>query len=115
MPSTTDYNFGQTVLVQFPFTDQIGLKRRPAVVVSSSNYHRQRPDLILLAITSQLREVPDLFDVLVSDWRAAGLLRPSAIKPVIFTIESSMILRTLGEMRSIDQNALRELLTRMLD
>ena len=72
MPSTTDYNFGQTVLVQFPFIDQIGLKRRPAVVVSSSNYHRQRPDLILLAITSQLREVPDLFDVLVSDWRAAG-------------------------------------------
>jgi mRNA interferase MazF len=114
MPSMTGYDFGQTVLVQFPFTDQIGLKRRPAVVVSSSAYHRRRPDLILLAITSQLGEIPDLLDVLVSDWRAAGLLRPSAIKPAIFTIESSTILRTLGEMTSNDQDALRELLTRML-
>ena len=35
MPPTTGYSFGTIVLVPFPFTDQSGIKRRPAVVVSS--------------------------------------------------------------------------------
>jgi hypothetical protein len=34
MPNTTDYRFGDLVLVPFPFTDQTGIKKRPAVVVS---------------------------------------------------------------------------------
>ena len=29
------YAFGDVVLVPFPFTDQTGIKKRPAVVVSS--------------------------------------------------------------------------------
>jgi hypothetical protein len=35
MPSTTAYQFGDLVLVPFPFTDQTGIKMRPAIVVSS--------------------------------------------------------------------------------
>ena len=36
MPSTTGYKFGDLVLVPFPFTDQTGIKKRPAIVVSST-------------------------------------------------------------------------------
>jgi mRNA interferase MazF len=32
------YSFGDVVLVPFPFTDQTGNKKRPAVVVSSAAY-----------------------------------------------------------------------------
>ena len=52
MPTTTGYSFGDIVLVLFPFTDQSGQKQRPAVVVSSAAYHRARPDVILMAVTS---------------------------------------------------------------
>ena len=45
----TGYEFGDIVLVPFPFTDQSATKRRPAVVISSSAYHRVRPDLIIMA------------------------------------------------------------------
>jgi hypothetical protein len=34
MPTTTAYEFGDVVLVAFPFTDQRERKKRPAVVVS---------------------------------------------------------------------------------
>ena len=33
------FSFGDVVLVPFPFTDQTGAKKRPAVVVSSSGYN----------------------------------------------------------------------------
>ena len=54
----TGYEFGDILLVPFPFTDQTTNERRPAVVVSSDAYHRERPDLIILAVTSQARPQP---------------------------------------------------------
>lgn len=54
MPNMTSFEFGQMVLVRFPFTDQRGGKQRPAVVVSSSAYNQARPDIILTAVTSQV-------------------------------------------------------------
>jgi len=54
----TAYNFGDVILVPFPFTDHNQSKQRPAVVVSSAGYHAERPDLILMAITSQVRSPP---------------------------------------------------------
>lgn len=55
MPPTTGYSFGDIVLVPFPFSDQSGTKRRPAVVVSSQRYHTERPDLVIMAVTSRVR------------------------------------------------------------
>jgi len=50
--------FGDVTVVPFPFKDQTAVKRRPAVVVSSERYNCGRPDLILMAITSQMRPTP---------------------------------------------------------
>jgi mRNA interferase MazF len=49
------YEFGDVVLVPFPFTNQKSFKKRPAVVVSSKAYNIAKPDIIIMAITSQLR------------------------------------------------------------
>jgi mRNA interferase MazF len=47
------YEFGAIVLVPFPFTDQSASKRRPAVVISKRAYNSARPDIVVMAVTSQ--------------------------------------------------------------
>ncbi len=91
----------------FPFTDQSTSKKRPAVVVSSNAYHQARPDLVIMAVTSQLRPTTHFGEVMVQDWQAAGLLKPSAIKPVITTIEQSLVIRAMGKLAPDDGAALR--------
>jgi mRNA interferase MazF len=109
----TRFEFGDVVLVPFPFTDQSNTKKRPAVVVSSAAYNAERPDLIILAITSQVR-AGDHFDAPVRDWRGTGLLKPSVIKPVIATIERGLVIRQMGRLSPNDQQALVKLMRAML-
>jgi len=80
------HSFGDVVLVPFPFTDQSGTKKRPAVIVSSRSYHARRRDLIIMAITSQVRSPLAFAEALVTDWQVAGLIKPSVLKPVFTTI-----------------------------
>lgn len=107
MPPTTRYSFGDIVLVPFPFTDQSAAKKRPAVVVSSSAYHDTRPDLIIMAVTSQMRPTSIIGEVHIRDWKGAGLIKPSVVKPVITTIEASLVLRRLGRLEPQEQQSLR--------
>ena len=76
MPLTTGYSFGDVELVPFPFTDQSGSKKRPAVVISSADYLAQRRDLATMAIASQIRPRPAFAEFTIADWRKAGLIAP---------------------------------------
>jgi mRNA interferase MazF len=76
MPPTTSYRFGDVVLVPFPFTDQSAAKKRPAVIVSSGQYHAHRPDVVLMAITSQVKPSLAFGEVSITDWKKAGLIKP---------------------------------------
>ena len=114
-----DLNFGSIVLVPFPFTSQAASKQRPGVVVSSRAYNLERPDLIMMAVTSQLRILPESagrpgMEVLLHHWQAAGLLKPSAVKPVFATFERRLVIRILGNLAGEDQEALRSAIGRIL-
>lgn len=100
------FEFGDIVLVPFPFTDQSAMKKRPAVVVSSQTYNTERPDLIILAVTSQIRPSNNFGEVIVNQWQQAGLLKPSAIKPVITTIEKNLVIKPMGRLTPPDREAL---------
>jgi len=101
------FEFGEIVLAPFPFTNQAAFKQRPAVVVSSRSYNAARPDVIIMPITSQLRPISGIGEVLIGEWRQANLLKPSAIKPIFATLEQKLILRRLGVLPPSDQSALR--------
>ena len=107
------YDFGDVVLVPFPFTDQTTSKRRPAIVISSealstqsSRYH--------LDITSQAKPAGSFGEVPVDEWKKPGLLKPSVIKPVVGSIEKSLVIRKLGRLEEPDQKKLRSALKSIL-
>jgi len=110
----TDYEFGDFVLVPFPFTDQTTSKKRPAVVVSSFRYHQERADVILMAITSQLHASTTVGEVPVDKWKQAGLLKQSVFKPILATVEKSLVLERLGQLEKQDVRALHNVLESIL-
>jgi mRNA interferase MazF len=67
-----------------------------------------------MAITSQLRPVGTPGDMWIADWRAANLLKPSAIKPVFATIEQALVIRKLGLLSAGDQSLLRAAIASVL-
>ena len=106
-PTTTGRRYrayikGDVVLVPFPFTDLRARKVRPAVILSSTVYHATEPDLILGAITTNLKAATAPVDCVLSDWQAANLRFPSAFKPLLFTLAPSLILQTVGKLSTAD-------------
>jgi len=110
----TLYERGDIVLVPFPFSNQTALKKRPAVIVSSNLYNNCSADIVIMAITSQIEKTTGVGECLIKDWSPAGLLKPSAIKPAISTIEQTLVLKKLGKLFADDlasmENALKDLL-----
>ena len=52
-----------------------------------------------MAVTSRIREIQSFCDVTIEQWKQAGLIKESAIKPIIITIEKDLILAKLGQLQ----------------
>lgn len=45
------YNQRNIVLIPIPFTDLSSQKRRPVIIISSDRYHKNNPDIVVVALT----------------------------------------------------------------
>ncbi len=102
------------MLVGFMFSDESARKFRPAVVISSKGYNRERQEVIEAAITINIRR--RLFgDYLIADWKGAGLLFPSMATGILRTIKRAMIDRKIDSLTKSDLDAIDRELRRTLD
>lgn len=98
---------GDIVLVDFGFSEGAGSKKRPVLVISKDNYNKNRAEVIIAAITSNIKRV--LFgDTKINGWQEAGLLYPSLVTGVIRTVKNSMIVRKLGVLSKQDSQRVQE-------
>lgn len=111
----TVYKRGDVVLVPFPFSNQTDVKKRPAVIISSDAYNNISSDSVIMAITSQTEKTIGIGECLIQDWRDAGLLKPSAVKPAISTIEQTLVLKKLGKISLQDLISMDTALKEFLD
>lgn len=81
---------------------------------SAACYRVCKPDVIIMAITSQVHTPSSLGEVQVGQWQTANLLKPSAIKPVFATLEQNLILKRLGLLDPSDQAAPRQAIAAVL-
>lgn len=90
------------VVVPFPFTDQNQVKRRPALVLSKSEYQKQNHHVTLLMITSAKHSAwPD--DYLLQHLDITGLTSSSLVRQKIFTLDIQLILERIGKLSSRDK------------
>ena len=94
MPSFSRHNL---VLVRYPFSDLSNSKVRPAVVVNAPHVSH---DLLIVPITSRLTGL--LPEFVMTEWRTVGLNVPSAMKRGLYTVESSLVIKRLGELAAVD-------------
>jgi mRNA interferase MazF len=110
----TRYSFGDVIFVDYPFADAEESKRRPAVVICSELFQLHKTDILLLAITSQLRPIEALGEAAIIDWQQAGLPKPSVLKANIATVDSNRIIRKFGSLSDQDKKLLRALLAKVI-
>jgi mRNA interferase MazF len=99
----TDISKYDIVVVKFPFASSLKYKARPALIISSEIYNRNKHNTVLiLAISSQVDQKLD-FELEIDNWKTAGLLKPSILKSAIATIEKDFILTKLGHLSNADK------------
>ena len=96
---------GDVVVVDFPGVT--GMKRRPAVVLSSDAYHSARPDVIPGLITSQVAGSIGSNDHALADWSAAGLRLPSLFRCFLVTVPRAAVYHVAGHLSDQDWLAVR--------
>lgn len=95
---------GDIVTVDFPGVT--GIKRRPAVVLSSAAYHATRPDTIVGLITTRTSGL-GATDYELQDWTAAGLRVASVFRSFIVTLPPSANLVYIGHLSEHDWTSVR--------
>lgn len=88
------------VVANFPGITAI--KRRPAVVLSTEEYHLHHPDVILGAITTNLAVCITPHDWVLKDWQAAGLRQPSAFRAFLVALPRQNIFAVIGQLSDAD-------------
>ena len=78
-------------------------KVRPAVIIASSTYLAERPDVLLGILTTKSPATIASTDYLLLDWRSAGLRASSYFRAYILTVHRSE-LTVIGHLSDPDWN-----------
>jgi mRNA interferase MazF len=104
--SVSSFSTGDVLFVEIAFSGSVGSKRRPVIVLSTSDYNRSGSKVIVAGVTSNLAPPPRFGDVILQDWSQAGLLKPSAVRGLVTTVDRTEVVRTLGALTERDFAAL---------
>lgn len=98
MPSgKVTYRQRDILLTRFPFSDLVGSKVRPVLVLSNDVYNRRHRDLLVCAVTSSLRTHEYASSLSTTDLEQGVLKVESKVRAdTITSIEQRIILKQIG-------------------
>jgi mRNA interferase MazF len=95
---------GDVVVCAFPGAQ--ATKTRPAVLLSTEDYHRLRPDVVVGLITTQAPKPLAPTDCALHDWRQAGLHTASYFRLFPVTLPQREV-RLIGRLCDSDWESVR--------
>ena len=100
------FNFGDIVVLEFPFTDGKNKKKRPALVL----FHDEKDNELLLArITSKIYQ--NHFDLELKNWQQSNLLLKSCVRlSKLATLHTDLVYKKLGKISTIDKKEVVEII-----
>jgi len=103
-------NFGDIVLLKFPFTDGKSYKRRPALIINDYD----DGDIIVCRITSQIYETQ--YDLNIINWEKSGLRLPSVIRVhKLATLEKDLVEVKMGQIDNSTKEKIRIIIAKLTD
>ena len=98
---------GDVAVVPFPFVDADTEKRRPAVVLSRTDFNRANGHSLFAMITTPARS-RWAGDISISDLKSAGLSHPCVLRWKVFTLPNDIILRRAGRLNEADRGLVQK-------
>ena len=96
-------DFGDVVVVPFPFVDFAADKRRPSLVLSHATFNDAHGHSICAMITTAVRS-KWRSDIAIEDPKPAGLNRPCVVRWKLFTLPNDLIIKRAGKLASQDRD-----------
>jgi mRNA interferase MazF len=95
-------DFGDVVVVPFPFVDRPVSKTRPAVVLSAHSFNAANDHSVCVMVTTAAGSTwPS--DIPIVDGASAGLTHRSLVRWKVFTLPNQWILRKAGTLAAKDK------------
>lgn len=92
---------GDIVLIPVPYSDLTNKKQRPVLVISNDNYNKMTEDLVVVAITSQLKDLDYSVIIESKDLNEGELKVTSAIRAdKVYTLSKDIVRKKFGEVNS---------------
>ena len=101
-----NYSKNIVILVRYPFSDLSNAKVRPAVIVNAPHSSQ---DILIVPLTSKTGFLLD-GEFVLSDWAAVGLNVVTTVKRGIYTVNRSLVIKTVGKLADVDIERLEQAL-----
>ncbi|HHW36473.1 MAG TPA: type II toxin-antitoxin system PemK/MazF family toxin [Bacillales bacterium] len=86
------YKQGDIVLVPVPYSDLTNRKQRPVLVISNDNYNKMTEDIVVVAITSQLKDLDYSVVIESKDLNEGELKVTSAVRAdKVYTLSKDIV------------------------
>ena len=116
MSAGTSIEQRSIILMPFPYTDLSGAKKRPSLVVSSTDFNSRNDDLICCLITSNPEDSQHSIRINNKDMENGYLEFDSKVKPYrLFTINKKLIYKVLGRLNSAKSKLIAEEINKIIN
>jgi len=94
------------VVVPFPFSDEPGTKRRPALVLTNTIFNRGGNTVLAMITTKGHLSWPG--DSEIEEYSTAGLNLPCQVRFKVFTLDNRLLLKKIGRLAEEDSKRVKK-------